>query len=147
MLKLLALFAVMGLVVTAQNTGRREGGRRLLGGWNPTDVNSDGVIEAAQYAVNQIQGRSNGMYALKLGDVVSAEKQIVSGIHYRLTLNVHTTNCRVSPTPADLSTCAATHTQRCVVHVLSKSWGPNAGLSQGRNPPQCSAITALPGSE
>ena len=66
MLKLLALLAVAGLV-SAQGTGRRrEGRRRLLGGWGPVNVTNEGVIAAAEYAVGQIQSRSNGMYALKL---------------------------------------------------------------------------------
>jgi len=147
MLKLLALLAVAGLVSAHNAAGRRGGGRRLLGGWGPVNVTNEGVIAAAEYAVGQIQSRSNGMYALKLGEIVSAEKQIVSGIQYRMTLNVLTTNCRVSPTPADLSTCTATQTQQCVVHVLHKAWGPTPGHSQGRSAPQCSAITDLPGSE
>jgi len=144
MLKLLALLALFGLAVPALGVGGRTGGRRL-GGWNPADTTDEGVVAAAQFAFEQLRRRDNGMYALKMAEIVSAERQIVAGIKYRVTINVHTTDCRAGPA-VDLSTCASTHTQQCVMQVFHRAWGPDAGMRDGGS--QCSAKTALlPGSE
>jgi len=144
MLKLLALLAFCGLAVPVLSVGGRSGGRRL-GGWNPANTNDDGVVAAAQYAFEQLQRRDNGMFALKMAGIVSAEQQIVAGIKNRVTLAVHTTNCRVGA-EVDLSTCASTHTQQCVMQVFHRAWGPDAGMRE-QGSQQCSAKTALaPGS-
>jgi len=129
MLKLLALLAFCGLAVPVLSVGGRSGGRRL-GGWNPANTNDDGVVAAAQYAFEQLQRRDNGMFALKMAGIVSAEQQIVAGIKYRVTLAVHTTNCCAGP-EVDLSTCLDPHA--AVRHAgVPQSLGPRRRHARAR---------------
>uniref|UniRef100_A0A2P2NS36 Cysteine proteinase inhibitor n=1 Tax=Rhizophora mucronata TaxID=61149 RepID=A0A2P2NS36_RHIMU len=59
----------------------------LVGGWTPiTNLSDPHVQEIASYAVREYNHRSNAN--LKLQRLVKGEKQVVSGIKYRLVLAV-----------------------------------------------------------
>ena len=53
--------------------------------------------------------------------MVDAREQLVAGMKYYLTIVIHTTDCpEGSPSAEDESTCLATHSQNCVVHVWAR---------------------------
>lgn len=66
----------------------------IPGGWRDANVNDEGVREASLFATQVLSDRANSMYHKKLTEVVKAESQVVSGIKYRVSLNMATTKCR-----------------------------------------------------
>ena len=58
----------------------------LAGGWGEGDVNDERAREAAEFAVQE-QSRVSGD-SIQLVSIVSVSQQVVSGINYRLGLNI-----------------------------------------------------------
>lgn len=58
----------------------------LAGGWGEGDVNGEGPREAAAFAVQE-QSRVSGD-TIVLVSIASVSQQVVSGINYRLVLNI-----------------------------------------------------------
>ncbi|XP_052662377.1 cystatin-like [Harpia harpyja] len=84
----------------------REDRPRLLGA--PVDIdntdNDEGLQRALQFAVTEYNKASNDMYSSRVVRVISAKRQIVSGIKYIMTVEIGRTTC---PKPAtDLQSCA-----------------------------------------
>ncbi|GLT69102.1 hypothetical protein SLA2020_412790 [Shorea laevis] len=64
-----------------------SGDGATVGGWQPIkDLNDAHVKEIAKFAVSEFNKQSNKN--LKLNRIVKGEQQIVSGVKYRLTVNV-----------------------------------------------------------
>ncbi|XP_049689540.1 cystatin-like [Accipiter gentilis] len=83
-----------------------EGRPRLLGA--PVDIdntdNDEGLQRALQFAVTEYNKASNDMYSSRVVRIISAKRQIVSGIKYIMTVEIARTTC---PKPAtDLQSCA-----------------------------------------
>ena len=51
---------------------------RLLGGWSEASPNDEMVREAAQFAHDELERRTNSLYASRLVDTVRARKQVTS---------------------------------------------------------------------
>ncbi|NXI94556.1 CYT protein, partial [Psophia crepitans] len=84
----------------------REGRPRLVGA--PVDVdnveNDEGLQRALQFAMTEYNRASNDMYSSRVVRVISAQRQIVSGIKYIMKVEIGRTTC---PKPAaDLQSCA-----------------------------------------
>ena len=64
---------------------------RIVGGFTPRPVIDQDIIEAALFAVNEINRRTNSIAKFELvnkGGIVSAESQVVDGTRYRLRLKL-----------------------------------------------------------
>jgi len=98
----------------------------IPGGWRDANVNDEGVREASLFATQVISDRANSMYHKKLTDVVKAETQVVSGIKYRVSLNMATTKCRKNEKSRnELDECDASTDhlpELCHVTVWIQSW-------------------------
>ena len=78
--------------------------------------------------------------------VVDAKEQLVAGTKYYLTIVIHTTDCpEGSPSAEYESTCLATHTQNCVVHVLARLESDGGGHLIVDPQPSCTAKGRLLG--
>ncbi|NXL61334.1 CYT protein, partial [Chordeiles acutipennis] len=82
---------------------RRPG---LLGA--PLDIedadNDEGVQRALQFAMVEYNRASNDMYSSRVVRIISAQRQLVSGIKYIIKVEIGRTTC---PKPAaDLQSCA-----------------------------------------
>ncbi|KAG8201784.1 hypothetical protein JTE90_027268 [Oedothorax gibbosus] len=69
-----------------------------LGGWKKASVDDADVKNAAQLATKQLSRRTNSLYHSKLITIVEAEKQIVAGVNYKITLGIGYTVCKKSQT-------------------------------------------------
>ncbi|XP_076464347.1 LOW QUALITY PROTEIN: cathepsin L-like [Babylonia areolata] len=67
----------------------------LLGGEEA--ASGDEVQEAMMFAVEKLNGMSNALFRMVPEDVSNVTKQVVSGMMYRFTVSMVTTQCRNSP--------------------------------------------------
>ena len=59
-----------------------------VGGYNAIASDAPEVIEAAQFAVQAINARSNSLIPYQLVKVVAAKSQVVAGMNYAMTLKL-----------------------------------------------------------
>ncbi|XP_026528316.1 cystatin-2 [Notechis scutatus] len=101
-------------------------GTRLLGGRENASPEEPGVQAALQFAMNEYNRGSNDMYASRVSEVVEAQKQLVSGVKYYLTVKIGRTVCRKGI--SDLENCAfhdtpkLAQTMTCTFEVYSIPW-------------------------
>ncbi|NXF35914.1 CYT protein, partial [Nyctibius bracteatus] len=91
---------------------------RLLGA--PVDVdnveNDEGLQRALQFAMTEYNKASNDMYSSRVVRVISAQRQLVSGIKYTMKVEVGRTTC---PKPAaDLQSCAFHDAPQMAKHAI-----------------------------
>ncbi|NXW88212.1 CYT protein, partial [Alopecoenas beccarii] len=109
---LAAALLLAGAVVGAENRPR------LLGA--PVDVdnadNDEGLQRALRFAVAEYNKASNDMYSGRVVRVISAKRQIVSGIKYIMKVEIGRTTC---PKPAtDLQSCAFHDAPQMAKHTI-----------------------------
>jgi len=78
--RVLTVFAVF-MLLTAVGNAQIPGGRKQI------PVNDAGVVQVAQFAV-QAHGKTTSDDSLKLLKIIDAQRQVVQGFSYTLTLNV-----------------------------------------------------------
>ncbi|TNN74363.1 Cystatin [Liparis tanakae] len=83
----IALF-VLALVATVGSVGS------MTGGFTDLDSNDEGVRNALSFSVVQHNRNSNDMFLSQVAEVIKAERQVVSGYKYRLTVRMAKTPCR-----------------------------------------------------
>ncbi|KAF1473900.1 Cystatin, partial [Eudyptula minor novaehollandiae] len=91
---------------------------RLVGA--PVDVadadNDEGLQRALQFAVAEYNRASNDMYSSRVVRIISAKRQIVSGIKYIMKVEIGRTTC---PKPAtDLQSCAFHDAPQMAKHTI-----------------------------
>ncbi|XP_068531858.1 cystatin-like [Anas acuta] len=101
---LVALLAAALLL--AQAVLGSEERRRLLGAPEDVAENDKGLQHALQFAMAQYNRASNDMYASRVVRVISAKRQLVSGIKYTIEVEIGRTTC----------TKAAGDPQSCALH-------------------------------
>ena len=79
------ILIILSLVIMSQGI---PGGKRDL------DVNSQQVIEMTKFAFEKIEMGSNSIYRHKMGNIIKAQSQVVSGVMYYITFEFHQTNCK-----------------------------------------------------
>ncbi|XP_030011804.1 cystatin C (amyloid angiopathy and cerebral hemorrhage) isoform X1 [Sphaeramia orbicularis] len=79
-----AVFAVVGISL----------GSLMPGGRMDVDVNDPGVQNAVNFAVVQHNRGTNDMYLHQAAEVVKAQRQVVAGMKYIITVKMAKTNCR-----------------------------------------------------
>ena len=97
--------------------------RGIVGGVTPMDINEDKVKELAKLTVSTFSERSNESDAPKVFRMLSASKQVVAGIKYKLNFEIGFTECT-----EDSKTC--TGLQRCVVSIVEQPWLNKQDVSQ-----------------
>ncbi|NXS99028.1 CYT protein, partial [Jacana jacana] len=91
---------------------------RLLGA--PVDVdnadNDEGLQRALQFAMVEYNRASNDMYSSRVVRVISAKRQLVSGIKYMMKVEIARTTC---PKPAtDLQSCSLHEEPHMAKHTV-----------------------------
>ncbi|NXF53699.1 CYT protein, partial [Oceanites oceanicus] len=91
---------------------------RLVGG--PVDIgdpsNDEGMQRALHFAMEEYNKASNDVYSSRVVRVISAKKQIVSGIKYTMKVEIGRTTC---PKPAtDLQSCAFHDAPQMAKHTI-----------------------------
>ncbi|POI31868.1 hypothetical protein CIB84_004381 [Bambusicola thoracicus] len=76
---------------------------RLLGAPVPVDENDEGLQRALQFAMAEYNRASNDKYTSQVVRILSAERQLVSGIKYSMRVEIGRTTCPKSS--ADLQSC------------------------------------------
>uniref|UniRef100_A0A8C8EFL6 Egg-white cystatin n=1 Tax=Otus sunia TaxID=257818 RepID=A0A8C8EFL6_9STRI len=91
---------------------------RLVGA--PIDVpnadNDEGLQRALHFAIAEYNKASNDMYSSRVVRIISAKRQIVSGIKYMMEVEIGRTTC---PKPAaDLQSCAFHDAPQMAKHTI-----------------------------
>ncbi|NWU69310.1 CYT protein, partial [Pterocles burchelli] len=91
---------------------------RLVGA--PVDIdnagNDEGMQRALRFAIVEYNRASNDMYSSRVVRVLSAQRQIVSGIKYIMKVEIGRTTC---PKPAaDLQSCALHEEPQMAKHTV-----------------------------
>ncbi|NXW01098.1 CYT protein, partial [Fregetta grallaria] len=112
----LALLAAALLFAGAVLAG--EDRPRLVGG--PVDIgnpsNDEGLQRALHFAMEEYNKASNDVYSSRVVRVISAKRQIVSGIKYIMKVEIGRTTC---PKPAtDLQSCAFHDAPQMAKHTI-----------------------------
>ncbi|XP_034753446.1 cystatin C (amyloid angiopathy and cerebral hemorrhage) [Etheostoma cragini] len=66
----------------------------LVGGFSEVDVHDEGVRDALNYAVVQHNKGSNDLYLSQVAEVLKAQRQVVAGMKYIITVKMAKTPCR-----------------------------------------------------
>ncbi|XP_042532117.1 cystatin-M-like [Dipodomys merriami] len=114
----------------AEFRGRRTGERRTVSPQDPQ------VQKVAQMAVATYNMDSNSVLYFRDTNIVKAERQIVTGIKYYLTVDMESTECRKSmvyTSGVDLNTCplaTGVHQEklRCEFEILQVPWKNSSQL-------------------
>ncbi|XP_075718294.1 cystatin-like [Rhinoderma darwinii] len=99
----------------------------MLGGWEKADPNSSGVKRALAFALYEYNKGSNDMFAARAVKVNRAEKQLVSGINFRLDVDIGRTQCKKPTT--DVNSCelhrdpSFSKISTCRFEVFTVPWG------------------------
>ncbi|NXD79142.1 CYT protein, partial [Halcyon senegalensis] len=113
-----AVLAVALVFVGAALGG--ENRPRLLGA--PVDVsdagNDEGLQRALQFAMEEYNKASNDMYSSRVVRIISAKKQLVSGIKYIMEVEIGRTTC--SKPADDLQSCAFHEEPQMAKHTICK---------------------------
>ncbi|XP_066481583.1 cystatin-like [Tiliqua scincoides] len=113
-LMLCSVLLVSAAVATAQ---RRLGAPAIVA------ENDEGVQRALQFAINEYNRASNDKYSSRLAEVITVQKQLVSGIKYILDVKIGRTTCPKST--MDVEGCAFLETAEkatCHFEVHSIPW-------------------------
>ncbi|XP_044069194.1 cystatin C (amyloid angiopathy and cerebral hemorrhage) [Siniperca chuatsi] len=66
----------------------------LAGGFQNVDMNDEGVQNALNFAVVEHNKATNDLYLSQVAEVVTAQRQVVSGMKYVITVRMAKTPCR-----------------------------------------------------
>ncbi|XP_049828716.1 kininogen-1-like [Schistocerca gregaria] len=104
-------------------TSRRKR-ETLVGGLADADVSEEGVKNAVDFALTEIDKTSNSAYKQALVQILSAQRQVVAGTLYHLQFEVGDSNCdkRSSGTDSECSVKDGSNHQVCSVKVWDRPW-------------------------
>ncbi|XP_077993958.1 cathepsin L-like [Glandiceps talaboti] len=115
MAKTVLLFFCVGIAAVTSN---------LLGGREDVSLDDDGVLKAANFAVDELNKKMNSLYRSKLMTVTAAEKQVVAGMNYFLTIEIGTTLCHNNDV-SSLDQCEFDpngNVHSCEIEVYVRAW-------------------------
>ncbi|XP_046658469.1 uncharacterized protein LOC124352819 isoform X2 [Homalodisca vitripennis] len=114
----------------------RQQRRVMVGGLTPANPNDANVKEAANFAVSEVDRRSNSLFSSKLLVVKEAKTQVVAGVNYHLKLQLVESNCRKgSAVNSACSPAAGKVVQECDVVVYDRPWDKHRELISVRCSP------------
>ncbi|XP_013050410.2 cystatin-like [Anser cygnoides] len=102
-------------LLLAQAVLGSEEHQRLLGA--PVDVaeNDEGLQRALQFAMAQYNRANNDMYSSRVVRIISAQRQLVSGIKYTMKVEIARTTC--TKATADPQSCSLYDTPEMAKHT------------------------------
>jgi hypothetical protein len=109
----------MAVVVSGSRSGG-DGGR--LGGWSPiTNLNDSSLLDTARKGVTSLEATTNSLTTLKMMKILGGQSQVVSGINYRLNVQIGHTDCRRDPN-VEPSRCKVVKYQNCTLQIWVQGW-------------------------
>jgi len=102
----------------------RTTAQMMPGGWFDVEEEDPTVREIANFAHSTIMSQSNSDYVTRLDAIRDAQKQVVSGFKYRMTLDIKQTTCRKFESN-DLRNCEESSSEEpisCTVVVWDQPW-------------------------
>ncbi|XP_022108692.1 cystatin-1-like [Acanthaster planci] len=96
-----------------------------VGETEPARVDEDGVVRAAHFAEEELNKMSNDLYVRRMTDVIKAQKQVVEGMNYYLTIEMTPTECKKNDPIEELDSCKLLdkpEKQICDVVVNERLW-------------------------
>ncbi|XP_072102207.1 cystatin-2-like [Mobula birostris] len=100
----------------------------MPGGLCPVSTDHPGVVNAIQVAAEDFNSKSSDLFHSAVSNVLSAQKQVVSGFIYYLTLELRTTVCKKSSVSRNCpfhKDPQYAKTMTCKFQVLEQLWiGP-----------------------
>ncbi|KAG8263586.1 hypothetical protein J6590_029064 [Homalodisca vitripennis] len=119
----------------SDNSARQQR-RVMVGGLTPANPNDANVKEAANFAVSEVDRRSNSLFSSKLLVVKEAKTQVVAGVNYHLKLQLVESNCRKgSAVNSACSPAAGKVVQECDMVVYDRPWDKHRELISVRCSP------------
>ncbi|XP_045925989.1 cystatin C (amyloid angiopathy and cerebral hemorrhage) [Micropterus dolomieu] len=97
----------------------------LVGGFQDTDVNDEGLRNALNFAVVQHNRGNNDMYLSQVAEVVKVQRQVVAGSKYIITVRMAKTPCRkdsANEVCAIHEDPAQARPYECTFEVWSRPW-------------------------
>ncbi|XP_071963380.1 U7-hexatoxin-Hi1a-like [Antedon mediterranea] len=104
------------------------GGRETVSNPNQSDL----IRRISRFATEQINAKSNSLYAMRCTNIISAATQVVAGINYFLTIELSPTVCKLNTgklSNLNVQKCklltgprAAAMDLTCTVQVYERAW-------------------------
>ncbi|TDH01104.1 hypothetical protein EPR50_G00176770 [Perca flavescens] len=97
----------------------------LVGGVSDVDINNEDMRNALNFAVVQHNRGSNDLYLSQVAEVVKAQRQVVAGMKYIITVRMAKTPCRKG---SENEVCGIYQDQemarpyQCTFTVWSRPW-------------------------
>ncbi|XP_068087286.1 cystatin-2-like [Hyperolius riggenbachi] len=131
----LAVMARLGCVVAALLLlAVAAESAKLVGGLSDASLDDPAVKEALGFAVHEYNMRSNDIYESRVVKLHQAQKQVVSGIMYKLDVELGRTNCRKPSLYHEKcefhSNGELAEKKRCKFSVISRPWKPETRLEK-----------------
>nr|ADV40303.1 cystatin-like protein [Latrodectus hesperus] len=103
----------------------------MTGGWQKElNPNSESIQKYAKFATAKVSASSNSLHHLKLTRISNVEKQVVSGMNYKMTITMAPTECKKNGNSTQLNIdecpllkCGAPNI--CNVTVWVQAWMEN----------------------
>ena len=111
------------------------GSGALVGGFSTISPDDEGAQNALRYAIVQYNKGTNDMYLRQVTSVIKAEVQVVSGLKYRITVNLARTTCRrdsaneVCPVHTNP---ALAQNYKCTFTVWTQAWLNHISLTEAK---------------
>ncbi|XP_066535228.1 cystatin-like [Hoplias malabaricus] len=113
------LFVVLALSLAMESSG-------MPGGLMDADMNNADVQKALQFAVDEYNNVSNGIWVSKVTRVIRGQNQVVAGIKYIFTVEMARTSCKKREQPTEAcevhSDPNIAQSKVCRLAVWSQSW-------------------------
>ncbi|XP_035209666.1 cystatin-1-like [Stegodyphus dumicola] len=98
----------------------------MTGGWSRADTaNSASTQKYAEFAVAKISEKLDSLFHMKLMEVLSSQKQVVSGMKYMFKMRIGATECEKGNNDVDLSNCEFKNCEApmiCKATVWDQPW-------------------------
>ncbi|XP_030626863.1 cystatin C (amyloid angiopathy and cerebral hemorrhage) [Chanos chanos] len=104
----------------------------LVGAPADVDLNDEGVQNALRFAVAQHNRASNDMFINEVEEVVSVQRQVVSGLKYIFKVKMANTRCRKGSVETDCAIQEGANVKRytCTFEVWSQPWTSTIKLTR-----------------
>uniref|UniRef100_A0A3P8U1I0 Zgc:163030 n=1 Tax=Amphiprion percula TaxID=161767 RepID=A0A3P8U1I0_AMPPE len=97
----------------------------MVGGFSDVDVNDEGLQNALNFAVVQHNRGTNDLYLSQVEEVVKAQRQVVAGMKYVITVKLAKSTCRkdsANEVCAIQTDQEKTRSYQCKFTVWSRPW-------------------------
>ena len=128
-MKFLLLFSLFSIISSGVYSAPPQDGIHISvpGGYHQLDTKDESLIEVLANVQPLLNQKMNSIYYYKIGQVISAETQVVAGVNYHVKFEFGATNCRkdskLLKDASHLAVCKGFESvQICDALIRSKPW-------------------------